>query len=151
MLIFKDPRNTQVFSKHIGPEDKEPGKTAYMTQKQGEHRICVQCQGSKWFQTTALKWELSVDMGDTEFSGSPATRGELHGVERTVQATLARAEAISAENEYERTTESEFHVASERVNSHIVVVSLFFVAVEVALCTWQICHLRNFFKREKLI
>ena len=23
-----------------------------------------------WFQTTALKWELSVDMGDTDFSKS---------------------------------------------------------------------------------
>merc|ERR1719335_1956225 len=102
MLVFKDPRETQVFSKRIDPEETQAAKTAYMTQRRGEHRICIQCQGSKWFQTTALKWELSVDMGDTEFSRNPATRGELSAVERTVQSTLARAEAIVAENEYEK-------------------------------------------------
>merc|ERR1712096_33003 len=40
MLVFKDPRETQVFSKRIGPEDTEAAKTAYMTQRRGEHRIC---------------------------------------------------------------------------------------------------------------
>merc|ERR1719221_1694096 len=151
MLIFKDPRGTQVFSKRVGPEELDPGKTAYMTQKKGEHRICVQCQGSKWFQTTALKWELSVDMGDTEFSKSPATKGDLKGLERTVAATLARAEAISAENEYEKITEMEFRDASEAANSHVVWVSLFIMAIEAVLIGWQILNLRAFFKREKLI
>lgn len=151
MLVFKDPRQTQVFSKMIGREDREPGKTAYMTQRRGEHRICVQCQGSRWFQTTALKWELSVDMGDTEFSRSPATRGDLKGVERTLLATLARAEAISAENEYEKSTEMEFRDASEHMNSHVVWVAVFIIVMEVSLVGWQILHLRTFFKREKLI
>merc|ERR1719336_3501163 len=112
MLVFKDPRQMQVFSKRIGPDDQDHGKTAYMTQRRGEHRICVQCQGSKWFQTTALKWELNVDMGDTEFSTNPLTKGEFRGVERTVLSTLARAEAISAENEYERSAEMDFRNAS---------------------------------------
>lgn len=151
MLVFKDPRQTQVFSKRVGPDDKERGKTAYMTQRRGEHRICVQCQGSKWFQTTALKWELSVDMGDTEFSRSPATRGDLRGVERTISATMARAEAISAENEYEKAAEMEFRDASERMNSHVVLVSVFIMVMEVVMVVWQIWNLRSFFKREKLI
>jgi len=151
MLVFKDPRQMQVFSKRVGPEDTELGKAAYMTQRRGEHRICVQCQGSRWFQTTALKWELSVDMGDTEFSRNPATRQDLRGVERTIMAALARTEAISAENEYEKTAEMEFRDASESMNSHVVLVSLFIMAMEGALVVWQICHLRDFFKREKLI
>lgn len=151
MLIFKDPRNTQVFSKRIGPEEKERGQTTYMSQKGGQHRICVQCQGSKWFQTTALKWELNVDMGDTEFSKNPLTKGEFRGVERTVHSTLARAEAISAENEYEKTAEIDFRNASERMDSHVVWVSLFIMAMELGLVVWQISHLHNFFRREKLI
>eukprot|EP00439_Symbiodinium_sp_Y106_P067894 s2120_g11.t1 len=88
-----------VFSKRVGHEDSEQGRTAYMTQQRGDHRICVQCTGSRWFQTTALKWELSVDMGDTDFSKNPATRGNMKGIERSVLSTMARAEAISAENE----------------------------------------------------
>lgn len=151
MLIFKDPRGTQVFSKRIGPEDSEPGKTAYMAQRRGEHRVCVQCQGSKWFQTTALKWELSVDMGDTEFNKNPATRGELKGIERTMLATAARVEAISAENEYEKSSEMEFRDASERINSHVVFVSLFIMTMEICLVAWQIMHFAAFFKREKLV
>merc|ERR1719491_465456 len=112
MLLYKDPRNTQVFSKHIGPDDQERGQTTYMSQKSGQHRICVHCGNSKWFQTTALKWELNVDMGDTEFSKNPLTKGEFRGVERNVMSTMARAEAISAENEYEKTAEIEFRNAS---------------------------------------
>ncbi|CAE7673627.1 eca [Symbiodinium pilosum] len=100
MVIFKDPQKKQVFSKRVGHEDSEQGRTAYMTQQRGEHRICVQCTGSRWFQTTALKWELSVDMGDTDFSKNPATRGNMKGIERSILSTMARAEAISAENEY---------------------------------------------------
>lgn len=151
MLIFKDPRGMQVFSKRIGPEEKEAGKTVYMTQRHGEHRICVQCQGSRWFQTTALKWELHVDMGDMEFTKNPATRNELRGIERTAMATLARAEAISAENEYEKISEMEFRDASESMNSHVVLVSLFIMVMETILVVWQVCHLRTFFQREKLI
>merc|ERR1711972_93474 len=120
-------------------------------QRRGEHRICVQCQGSRWFQTTALKWELSIDLGDTEFTRSPAKRQNLKGIERTLLATLARAEAISAENDYEKATEMEFRDASESMNSHVVWVAVFIMAMEVSLVGWQILHLRAFFKREKLI
>eukprot|EP00931_Biecheleriopsis_adriatica_P080671 TRINITY_DN54024_c0_g1_i1.p2 TRINITY_DN54024_c0_g1~~TRINITY_DN54024_c0_g1_i1.p2 ORF type:complete len:215 (+),score=50.90 TRINITY_DN54024_c0_g1_i1:76-720(+) len=151
MLIFKDPQQKQVFSKRVGHEDSEQGKTAYMTQQRGDHRVCVQCTGSRWFQTTALKWELSVDMGDTDFTKSPATRGNIKGIERQALSTLARAEAISAENEYERATEMEFRDASESVNRHVVWVALFIMAIEGGLVMWQVSHLREFFKREKLI
>merc|ERR1719510_562367 len=133
MLVFKDPLGKQVFSKRVAEDEKDHGKTAYMTQRRGEHRVCVQCQGSRWFQTTALKWELNVDMGDTEFSKIPATRGDMKSIERTMLATLARAEAISAENEYEKATEMEFRDASERMNSHVVVVSLFIITMEAGL------------------
>merc|ERR1719160_536224 len=96
-LVFKDPRKTQVFSKRIDPHVDPAGKTAYMTQRRGEHRICIVCKGSKWFTTTAVKWELSVDVGDTEFVTNPATTKDLNSVERTVSAVLARLEAINAE------------------------------------------------------
>jgi len=150
MLLFKDPDKRQVFSKRVGPDDKEGGKTAYMTQQRGEHKICLQCTGSRWFQTTALKWELSVDMGDTDQANSPATRGDLSVVEKTIMATLARADALSAENEYEKTAELEFRHTSEAVNVHIIHVTVFIVVIEAVLCVWQIIHLRHFFRREKL-
>mmetsp|Transcript_68239 Transcript_68239/g.134872 ORF Transcript_68239/g.134872 Transcript_68239/m.134872 type:complete len:213 (+) Transcript_68239:144-782(+) len=151
MLVFKDPRGMQVFSHRVGPEEKDQGKTSYMTQRRGEHRICVQCKGTKWFQTTALKWELHIDMGDTDWSRNPATRKELKGIEKAVASTLARTEAISAENEYEKISEMEFRDASELMNSHVVMVALFIMAMEAAAITWQVCHLRTFFQREKLI
>jgi len=151
MLVFKDPRQTQVFTKRIAEDDKEQGKTAYMTQKQGEHRVCIKCEHSRWMATRPLKWEIHVDMGDTEFSRSPATRLEFKGVERTLASTLARTEAISAENEYEKTTEVEFRDASEQINSHVVLVSMFIMTIEAGLIAWQTTHLRAFFRREKMI
>jgi len=90
-------------------------------------------------------------MGDTDFTKSPATRGNIKGIERQALSTLARAEAISAENEYERATEMEFRDASESVNRHVVWVALFIMAIEGGLVMWQVSHLREFFKREKLI
>eukprot|EP00450_Noctiluca_scintillans_P020269 CAMPEP_0194518484 /NCGR_PEP_ID=MMETSP0253-20130528/51917_1 /TAXON_ID=2966 /ORGANISM="Noctiluca scintillans" /LENGTH=121 /DNA_ID=CAMNT_0039362531 /DNA_START=324 /DNA_END=689 /DNA_ORIENTATION=- len=119
-----------------------------MSQTKGAHSICIRCPGSSWFQQTALKWELSIELGDTEMK--PATRGDLDGVENAVWSAIARAEAMFAENEYEKTTETEFRNASERVNSHTVGVSIFIVIIEVVLCSWQVSHLWTFFKREKL-
>mmetsp|Transcript_46409 Transcript_46409/g.84970 ORF Transcript_46409/g.84970 Transcript_46409/m.84970 type:complete len:221 (+) Transcript_46409:131-793(+) len=149
-LVFKNPQNTEVHSKVIASDQLQAAQAAYMAKVAGEHRICIQCQGSKWFQTTVLKWELSVDMGDTSFFRSPATAGEVQGVQKTIMSTLARAEAISAENEYEKSTEMDFRNMSERVNSHIVGVSVFIMVIEMGLCVWQIMHLRDFFRREKL-
>jgi len=90
-------------------------------------------------------------MGDTDFTKSPATKGNVKGVERWVLSTLARAEAVSAENEYERTTEMEFRDASELVNRHVVWVALFIMAMEGGLVLWQVSHMKEFFRREKLI
>eukprot|EP00929_Paragymnodinium_shiwhaense_P098205 TRINITY_DN59724_c0_g1_i1.p1 TRINITY_DN59724_c0_g1~~TRINITY_DN59724_c0_g1_i1.p1 ORF type:complete len:212 (+),score=66.11 TRINITY_DN59724_c0_g1_i1:100-735(+) len=151
MIIFKDPRNTQVFSKRVGPDEKETSKAAYMAQKKGDHKVCVQCQGSKWFQTTALKWELKVDMGDTEFSKNPATRGDLRSVERTALSTLARVEAIAAENDYEKAAEMDFRNVSESMNSHVIWVAVFIIVLEGGLAAWQVSHLLAFFGKEKLI
>lgn len=149
-LVFKDPRKTHVFSKRIDPHVDASGKAAYMTQKRGEHQICVVCKGSRWFTTQALKWEVSVDVGDTEFISSPATRKDLTGVERTVSAVLARLEAINAENEYEKSTEVEFRDTSERVNSRVVLFALLIMLFEAVLCAWQILHLKGFFHSQKL-
>ncbi len=90
-------------------------------------------------------------MGDTEFSRSPVTRLEFRGAERAVQSTLARVEAIAAENLYEETTEAEFRDSSERINAHVVLISLFLVTIEGAVVAWQILHLRGLFRRKKLI
>ncbi|CAE6968183.1 SEC24C [Symbiodinium sp. CCMP2592] len=52
---------------------------------------------------------------------------------------------------YERSTELEFRDASEVVNRHVVWVALFIMAMEGGLVMWQVGHLREFFRREKLI
>jgi len=150
MLIFKDPGGKQVFSKRIDAEDQEMGKTVYMAQSEGMHRICIECEGHSWLQQAPMKWEVSVDIGDVQFTRNPVTRGDFHSVEKSLMGALARIEAISAENEYEKSTEMDFRNVSEQMNSHIVWVALFIVAMEIALCVWQISHLRDFFRREKL-
>eukprot|EP00933_Yihiella_yeosuensis_P054794 TRINITY_DN53357_c0_g1_i1.p1 TRINITY_DN53357_c0_g1~~TRINITY_DN53357_c0_g1_i1.p1 ORF type:complete len:214 (+),score=29.05 TRINITY_DN53357_c0_g1_i1:116-757(+) len=151
MLIFKDPKGKQAFSKRVGPEDTT-GEAVYMSQSEGSHRICIQCKGaSRWFQQTALKWSLHVDVGDTELVKQRARFGQMKGVSRSVLEALARIEAVSAENEYERITETEFRDSSEGVNSHVVWVGVFIMVLEGALVLWQISNLRGFFRREKLI
>merc|ERR1719343_1498602 len=122
-----------------------------MTQTQGDYAFCLQTEGSKWLQTRPLKFEMKIDLGDMDLSRDPATHKEFKAVEQTFHATLARAEAIKAENEYEKTTEFEFRDASERMNSHVVLVAIFIMVVEAALIGFQIHHLRSFFKREKMI
>jgi len=153
MLLFKDPKGVEVFSKRIGPDDKDQGKTAYLTQTHGEHQVCVRCHGSAWFKSNPLKWELSIEMGESDFGDSAvaATKQDLNGVSRTMHAVLGRVEAVSAENDYEKVEEMAFRDASEEVNSHVVLVSVFIMVIEAALVLWQIRHLRTFFRREKLI
>jgi len=149
-VLFKDSRKATVFSKMVDATERS-GKVAYMTQTKGEHRICVACQGSKWFSKQPVKWELSVDVGDTDFTSNPATKGELNEISRLATAVLARIDAISAENEYERSTENEFRDISQTVNSRVVLFSVLIVIVEAALALWQITHLKAYFSAEKLI
>lgn len=152
MLLFKDPRGKGVFSKRVGENEREQGKTGFMTQRQGEHKVCIKCEGkSSWLQKAPLKWEFHVDLGDTDPSKLPASRDDFHGVSRTLQSTFSRAESIKAENEYEKSAEIEFRDVSERMNNHVVVVSIFIMVMEACLVGWQISHLRSFFRREKLI
>eukprot|EP00933_Yihiella_yeosuensis_P015246 TRINITY_DN13364_c1_g1_i1.p1 TRINITY_DN13364_c1_g1~~TRINITY_DN13364_c1_g1_i1.p1 ORF type:complete len:221 (+),score=45.87 TRINITY_DN13364_c1_g1_i1:69-731(+) len=152
MLVFKDSKHKQVFSKRVAPEDKGKGNAIYMTQSKGEHRICIQCKGaSRWFQQTALKWELHVDMGDMMLTQSPATKKHITGTQRSVMETLARLEAVTAENEYEKISETHFRDASEAVNSHVVLVGIFIMVLEGLLVVWQINNLWGFFRREKII
>merc|ERR1712061_508551 len=124
---------------------------AYMTQTKGDHRICVSCPNQGFWHSQPLKWELTIDMGDTEFTQGKARQRDVKGLERTVMATYARAEAIAAENEYEKATEMEFRHAHESIDGRVVHVAVFVMIAEGVLCFWQISHLRAYFKSEMLI
>merc|ERR1712216_130153 len=99
-----------VFSKRVAPEDIAAAKAVYMTQQAGLHKVCVSCVENRWFQSMVMKWELSVEHEDHAVDA--ATKGDLHGLERIVEEALSRAEAMSAENEYEKDSEMEFKTTS---------------------------------------
>lgn len=64
-----------------GIHDAAEGRPSRIAQDTGHHAIdpgiCVQCTASRWFEKTALKWELSVDMGDTDFTKPVTQRAVL--------------------------------------------------------------------------
>ena len=79
-----------------------------------------------------------------------ATTDHFDDAEKALWSATARADAISAEIEYENSTEGEFSSAMERLGSRTISTSILVVFVELLLCVWQVSHLWSFFKREKL-
>jgi len=146
MLVLKEPAGAEVLSKRLDPSSSEDEKVAYAIQSNGKHHICIRCPSGP--PGTYLKWELRVDRGNNVLDA--ATTDHFDDAEKALWSATARADAISAEIEYENSTEGEFSSAMERLGSRTISTSILVVFVELLLCVWQVSHLWSFFKREKL-
>eukprot|EP00451_Oxyrrhis_marina_P003382 CAMPEP_0204260882 /NCGR_PEP_ID=MMETSP0468-20130131/6628_1 /ASSEMBLY_ACC=CAM_ASM_000383 /TAXON_ID=2969 /ORGANISM="Oxyrrhis marina" /LENGTH=203 /DNA_ID=CAMNT_0051235367 /DNA_START=14 /DNA_END=625 /DNA_ORIENTATION=+ len=147
---FKNPKGVTVFAKVVQPTE-ETGKTAYMTQAAGEHKICIVCRSSKWFHSSSMKWELSVDVGDADLATNPATSHDLNSAEQKASAVLARIDAIVAENDYERKLEASWRDTSESVHASIKWLNILQIIVMMGCSAFQVFHLKGFFQSQKLI
>ncbi|EEA07033.1 uncharacterized protein CMU_034190 [Cryptosporidium muris RN66] len=152
-IVFKDPDNHEVYSKPVDSKESD-GKAAYMTQNDGEHKICIRCESSNWFSTELIRWEMSIikeGIIENIDISLIADRDQLDNVDLTIQRITRRINILLAESEYEHHQQDEFLYNTLSMNSRITLFSVLQIVLSIMTTGCYLIYLKRFFKRQKFI
>lgn len=149
-LTIQDSEKREVAKKEV-ERTKPNGKLVHLSQKSGEHSICVACPSSKWFGSAMIKWSIAVDLGDTEIDLSAAAKGHaMESNERLIRTLTQRIQYLHAENAYHEEEEAKLQQDTERVGVQFALCSLLQMFVMAASTVFAVSHLSRHFKAQKL-
>lgn len=147
-LTVEDPKGTKIYESFV----KGEGKFSYTSQTRGQHRTCVESKAGSWFDSSKIKFELSIDNTHEEVEHTNlASKEKVTHLEDIVIGINERLEEVVKQQDYSREKEAEFKDESEQINSNIFYFTLFQTAVLAAAGIWQIFNLKNFFEARKVI
>jgi len=134
-------------------------RTQGKSQDSLEINICIVCKGGQqhWWEANAarLRWQIKSELLFDPLLANQVTKDDTHegftNAEAKIRNLIARFESIYAENEYERKQEHKFRDYSESANSAVVTMNLIEIVLIFLVALFQIYHLRNYFKQQKLI
>ncbi|BFZ53441.1 emp24p/erv25p-related protein [Savitreella phatthalungensis] len=135
----------------VNSRGKAEGKFTYTTQDTGLHELCFQAAASNgWFTSSRIRLHLDIVSGfSEEFKGKGDEK--VHDLGRQVEELNHRLKDVLREQSYQRTREMEFRDQSERTNAKVAWWTLVQLFVILAMCAWQLTHLRGFFTKQKLV
>ena len=127
------------------------GVFTFNTEESGEHRICIQPQGSGgWLSKSRAKITLDMSVGSDSALDSKkrSTIESLHGKVDLLGAKMAD---VKREQMLMRDREEQFRDMSEAVNSRAMWWTVIQIIVLAVTCTWQMKHLATFFVKQKVV
>jgi len=121
--------------------------------------VCLVCKGGKqhWWEAHAerLRWQVKIELLYDPLLANSVMTEDTHesfsASETKIKNLLSRFESIYAENEYERKQEEFFRDTSEQVNAGVVRLNLIEMILIFVVTIFQVYHLRNYFRQQKLI
>jgi emp24/gp25L/p24 family/GOLD len=160
-VSIKDPKGFVVVSKRSelktpGKADRiESGKVAHLTTMSGEHRIYLQCTGSKWFNNPdPVKWTLTIDVQsdyyDLGVSRNVVKKEDVENAASTLKKLVSRVKSVEIEGDYERYTEQRTRQNGEQVAGMVIYMNLIGIASIAIVGILQTYDLQKYFKREKI-
>eukprot|EP01055_Gregarina_sp_Pseudo9_P002495 Gregarina_sp_Pseudo_9__2494@NODE_2773_length_878_cov_62_890346_g2538_i0_p1_GENE_NODE_2773_length_878_cov_62_890346_g2538_i0NODE_2773_length_878_cov_62_890346_g2538_i0_p1_ORF_typecomplete_len214_score40_34EMP24_GP25L/PF01105_24/3_5e26BBS2_C/PF14782_6/0_034DUF4307/PF14155_6/0_35DUF4307/PF14155_6/3_4e03_NODE_2773_length_878_cov_62_890346_g2538_i0152793 len=149
-LTIQDADKREVAKKEV-ERHKPMGKLVHLSQRSGEHSICVSCPSSKWFGSSMIKWSIAVDLGDTEIDLTAAAKGHaMESNERLIRTLTQRIQYLHAENTYHEEEEAKLQQDTEKVGVQFALCSLLQMLVMAASTVFAVSHLSKHFKAQKL-
>lgn len=159
-ILVKNPDNEVVKDHAVGPSSHE-GALALIPKVEGSFSVCCRCAGQGSFFTLSeskkLRWTIAFDVLGEMSSGllpnpkNTASLNDLKGTRTAVDLLLERINAISSENEYERTFESKFVKASEAVNTDMAAFKFLQILLISGVAAFQVHNLSKFIKSTDLL
>jgi len=148
-VVVKDPVNEVVLDRSM---DKE-GRFALNAQVGGEHTICFSTNTTRWFgRPSEVKMMVSIKTGVEATDYEEIAKLEhLNALEVSVRRLHDRVRSIMSEQNYQRKREARFRDTSEAANSRVMWWSVIQICILLATGFWQIRHLKNFFRKKKLV
>jgi len=142
----------EVDSGHIVTQTRGPsdGKFTFTSHEAGDHTICVSTNWttSAFKASSHIKLYLDVAVGSTK-ADLEQDRSHVTELVRRLRDLNMKMEEIQREQQYQREREASFRDLSESTNSKAVWYTIAQIGVLVAVCFWQIRHLKNFFRESR--
>lgn len=152
-VIFRNPDNIEVFSKHVD-EKNHKGAVAYLPEMDGNHKVCIRCESSNWFRSEQLKWKLSIDTGNLSEHldvDSIASKDEANYVEEFINSLINKANIQISEGEYEFVKQEKFLQQALSVNKRIVVYSIIQLLLVLIISYISVVHMKSFLRKQRII
>lgn len=152
-VIFKNPDNIEVFSKHVD-ENNNKGAVAYLPEMDGNHKVCIRCESSNWFRSEQLKWKLSIDTGSLSEHldvDSIASKEEANYVENFINSLISKANVQISEGEYEFSRQEKFLQQALKVNKRVMIYSIIQLLLVLSISYISIIHMKSFLRKQRII
>ncbi|KZW00034.1 hypothetical protein EXIGLDRAFT_723184 [Exidia glandulosa HHB12029] len=117
----------------------------------GDHSICLSTNYTAGlFQSnTHIRLYLDVVVGAARHDPEH-DRSHVNELATKLRDLNSKLEDIRREQRYQREREASFRDLSEATNSRAVWYSVAQIVIVIAVCTWQLRHLRRFFEDRKM-
>eukprot|EP00931_Biecheleriopsis_adriatica_P065154 TRINITY_DN39787_c0_g1_i1.p1 TRINITY_DN39787_c0_g1~~TRINITY_DN39787_c0_g1_i1.p1 ORF type:complete len:238 (+),score=47.61 TRINITY_DN39787_c0_g1_i1:23-715(+) len=159
-ILVKNPAGEVV--KDHALTDVHEGALAHVPKVEGMHSICVHCAGQGGFfgigaDNRKLRWSIAFDVLGATGSGllpdpkNLASLSQVKDTQASVDVILERLNAISTENEYEKTFEAKFVKASEAVNTDVAAFKFLQILLITGVAAFQIHNLAKFLHKNKFL
>ncbi|KAK9171474.1 emp24/gp25L/p24 family/GOLD family protein [Cryptosporidium meleagridis] len=152
-VIFKNPDNIEVFSRHVNENDHK-GSVAYLPEVDGDHKVCIRCDSSNWFKSEQMKWILLIDTGNISEHldvDSIASKDEANYVEEFINSLISKVNNQVFEGEYEFEKQETFLKKALSVNKRIVIYSIIQLTLVSVISYFSIVHMKNFLRKQRII
>jgi len=148
-ITLKNPEDVIVLNKVGGSE----GRIAHSSQEGGEHQICFQSNSSRWYGSPAkYKMEIDIETGANAMNYDEIAQTEdLDEIQVEIRRLNDQAMELMKEQSYLKTREIEARDESESINSKVMWWSIAETILLIASGFWQVNHLKNYFRKKKIV
>lgn len=152
-----DPADAEVYAEKA----EAVGRFAYAAATSGQHQICIEsdADAAAWPPrgTAKARFHLRLELHGSgqdrqgDVTADVAKKSHLSALEKEILALEEMIDLVLKDIDYVKQQEQHFRDQGERINSRVMWWSLFQTLVLLLSGIWQIWHLKNFFRRKKLV
>lgn len=103
-------------------------------------------------RTPAQKFDLRVDVGETTIDYTEVAKKEhLSSLEVEIRRLNNKAKDIMSQQAYQREREISFRDTAESTNARVQWWSIGQTVIMIASATWQVLHLKDYFRKKKIV
>ncbi|PVV01997.1 hypothetical protein BB560_003555 [Smittium megazygosporum] len=147
-ITVDDPRSgTRLINQRSG----DSGKFTYTVVSGGRHNVCFEVKSAKPNWNSNDRIRMTLDFAVKDDKEIEKTTEKMNFLHQTLVELNNKITVIRQEQQYQRERELLFHKTNEAINSRIVFWMVAQIFLIIAVCYWQLRHLRKFFEAKKLV
>lgn len=151
VVTVEDPRKNKIVTHNTDAD----GRFAFTTTTSGIHTVCLTSNTTtpSFGNAAKMKFYLRLAVGEDDDAQYETIAKEEHltALELSVRKLLDKVGVILGEQKYQQERETAFRDTSESTNARVMWFSILQTLILIVAGTWQLRHLKAFFKKKKLV